>query len=59
MKQLHTVLVDRTVKIYNVSETSYELSATLQGHEVRTENKFSLLLPVLYSVLSNIELVEL
>lgn len=24
---------DRTVKIYNVSETSYQLSATLQGHE--------------------------
>ena len=24
---------DRTIKIYNVSETSYELSATLQGHE--------------------------
>jgi protein transport protein SEC13 len=26
-------LTDRTVKIYNVSETSYEISATLQGHE--------------------------
>ena len=25
--------IDRTVKIYNVSDTSYELSATLQGHE--------------------------
>jgi len=25
--------VDRTVKVYNVSETSYELAATLQGHE--------------------------
>lgn len=25
--------LDRTIKIYNVSETSYELSATLQGHE--------------------------
>jgi len=24
---------DRTVKVYNVSENSYELSATLQGHE--------------------------
>ena len=24
---------DRTVKIYNISENSYELSATLQGHE--------------------------
>jgi protein transport protein SEC13 len=24
--------LDRTIKIYNVSETSYELSATLQGH---------------------------
>lgn len=25
--------VDRTIKIYNVSETASELSATLQGHE--------------------------
>lgn len=27
------VPLDRTVKIYNVSDTSYELSATLHGHE--------------------------
>lgn len=26
-------IVDRTIKIYNVSETSYEISSTLQGHE--------------------------
>lgn len=25
--------IDRTIKVYNVSETNYELSATLQGHE--------------------------
>eukprot|EP00934_Nitzschia_sp_Nitz4_P008229 Nitzschia sp. Nitz4//scaffold2_size372955//120006//121051//NITZ4_000396-RA/size372955-snap-gene-0.19-mRNA-1//1//CDS//3329546695//8219//frame0 len=31
--KLATSSSDRTVKIYNVSETSYELSATLQGHE--------------------------
>ena len=27
------LLTDRTVKIYNVSDSAYELSATLQGHE--------------------------
>jgi len=31
--KLATSSSDRTIKIYNVSETSYELSATLQGHE--------------------------
>jgi len=31
--RLATCSSDRTIKIYNVSETSYELSATLQGHE--------------------------
>lgn len=31
--KLATSSSDRTVKIYNVSENSYELSATLQGHE--------------------------
>jgi protein transport protein SEC13 len=29
----HQIHTDRTVKIYNVSDTSYELSATLQGHQ--------------------------
>lgn len=31
--KLATCSSDRTVKIYNVSENSYELSATIQGHE--------------------------
>mmetsp|Transcript_8043 Transcript_8043/g.21735 ORF Transcript_8043/g.21735 Transcript_8043/m.21735 type:complete len:334 (-) Transcript_8043:190-1191(-) len=31
--KLATCSSDRTIKIYNVSETSYELTATLQGHE--------------------------
>lgn len=31
--KLATSSSDRTIKVYNVSETSYELSATLQGHE--------------------------
>lgn len=31
--KLATCSSDRTVKIYNVSESSYDLSATLQGHE--------------------------
>eukprot|EP00980_Cylindrotheca_fusiformis_P019073 scaffold6433_cov125-Cylindrotheca_fusiformis.AAC.15 len=31
--KLATCSSDRTIKIYNVSEASYELSATLQGHE--------------------------
>jgi protein transport protein SEC13 len=26
-------ILDRTIKIYNISETSYELSATIQAHE--------------------------
>ena len=33
IRSSYAIHKDRTVKIYNVSETSYELSATLQGHE--------------------------
>lgn len=32
--KLATCSSDRTIKVYNVSETSYDHSATLQGHEV-------------------------
>mmetsp|Transcript_56173 Transcript_56173/g.162774 ORF Transcript_56173/g.162774 Transcript_56173/m.162774 type:complete len:326 (+) Transcript_56173:62-1039(+) len=31
--KLATASSDRTVKVFNISETAYELSATLQGHE--------------------------